>query len=65
MKVYVVELGERYQGGSVVGIFRIKKKAIQTALAQKTDFPGGWKEYGENRWHNGCDYVKIFPYEVK
>jgi len=43
-KIWVVLGGEQHEGGSVVGVFRKKKKAVEKALAQKTYFAGGWTQ---------------------
>lgn len=65
MTVYIVENGERYEGGSVVSVHSSYAKAVEAALAVQTHFAGGWKPDREDHWTNGCDYVTVLQYEVK
>jgi hypothetical protein len=64
MKVYVVERGERYEGGQAVGVYSTFSKAKAAALNQDTAFEDGWIEADTHYWKNGCDYVTVIEFEV-
>lgn len=67
MKVYIVVIGERNEGGSVERVFHSKEKARQAAVEYHACFSGGWKEDTLNGdyWENGCDFVSVTEYEVE
>jgi len=67
MRVYVVLLGERAEGGSIVGIYTKKVEARKAALAQVPAFPDGWikSEDEKDTWHNHCDEVYIQSHKVE
>lgn len=70
IKVYVVEMGERHEGGTVIAIRHSEKDAIKVALGVKPCFDGGWlrvereNEADHHEWINGGDYVMVYPEEV-
>lgn len=69
MKVFIVERGEIYEGGWVVGVFLDPMKAEEVALRQKTHFEGGWvydkdSNPDNKRWENGCDFVSMMMFEI-
>lgn len=64
-RVWVVEKGEKHEGGTVISVHQTRSGAEIAALAMPTDFEGGWDEVGDNCWENGCDYVKITWYDVE
>lgn len=62
--IYVVERGEKNEGGSVIAVCRHWTSAKTCALKEKGSFGDGtWApiESGpdEWEWENGCDYVRI------
>jgi hypothetical protein len=64
MQVWIVESGENYEGGSVVGIFADEQSARACALDYPCAF-GKWRQHEENVWGAGCDWLTITPYEVE
>ena len=74
--VWVVMKGERYEGGSVYGIFATAEKAYRAALGlQAYDYtedypwvedhlPEGYPE-GYRSWSAGCDYITVQAHELK
>lgn len=66
MKVFIVEHGEKHEGGEICGVFKNKEKAIACALGIRTCFEGGWVPTERPfYWENECDYVKVSEWEVK
>ena len=66
MVVYVVVLGERYEGSRIVSVHSEKATAVAAALACETCYEGGWVEAVEDdSWENGCDYVLVRTFEVQ
>ena len=65
--VFVVENGERHEGGEIVSIHRTYKAAKAAALAVKPHFEGGWIQDKEVKdyYTNGCDFVMITKHEVE
>ncbi len=64
MIVYIVECGERHEGGSTVGVYSSMESAQNAAMRVDCHFDGGWEAQDENVWHNGCDYVRIVAFPV-
>jgi hypothetical protein len=66
MKVYVVEHGEKFEGGQIIGVYTTYEKAKFVALSQEPVFDGGWiaDDCGTYRY-NGCDYVNVKEFEVE
>lgn len=69
IKVFIVENGEQHEGGSIVGVFLDRDKAIEIALKTRTCFGGGWQKDPDREedlyWENGCDYVRVEEYQVQ
>lgn len=57
-KVWIIETGEDYEGGSILGVFSSHETAITMIEGIVKD---GWKQAseGENRWEKGCDWLSI------
>ena len=70
MLVYVVHKGEQYDGDSIIGIFKSKKKARKFALKQhcccnyKKCNHKPW-EVNDSHFTTGGQYMIIEEYEVK
>jgi hypothetical protein len=65
--VFVVTLGEAYEGGSVQKIFKTAtgaRKFVEERMAQDI-FHKKWKEVSHNHWTRGCDMYDIEEYEVE
>lgn len=65
MKVYVLVVGEKYEGYNIQGIFQNKQDAVNAAMSVPASFDGGWQGNEEDGWRNGCDYMDIVEYEVE
>jgi len=66
--VWVVESGEKHEGGSVRSVHCKKQRAVAAALATKCVFDGGGihtDECDELEWVNGCDYVRVVKFRVQ
>lgn len=63
--IFVVEHGERCEGGSVVSLHKSHEKAVEAALKVEPCFDGGWKQDGTDCWINGCDYVKVTEHSLQ
>ena len=72
MKVYVVESGNTYEGGSIEGS-SIEGVAMSLETATKIVEKAATDQYGYNsftkidkmHWTNGCDYISISKWEVE
>jgi len=64
--VFLVERGEKHEGGSVLSAHKTREGAVKAALKAKTCFDGGWtNEEGDGDWwENGCDYVQVIEVPV-
>ena len=64
--VYLVELGERNEGGYIVAVHLSRTNAVEVALKCRTCFAGGWipDPNDDYAWENGCDYVRVYRMEV-
>jgi len=70
--VYIVENGEKYEGGYVVSIHKTFEGAVKAALQVRACFEGGWvkdlmdEEPGKFcSWENGCDWLSVRKMEVE
>lgn len=63
MKVYVVMLGERSEGGDVEAIYTTREAATAFALTRRTHF-GPWVG-GPDTWISGCDVLSVEEHEVR
>ena len=65
--VFVVENGEKHEGGEIVSVHRTYKTAKAVALSVKTHFKGGWVEDKEFKdyYTNGCDFVMVTQHEIE
>jgi hypothetical protein len=64
MTVYIVESGEKGEGGSVDSVWSSHHAAVDAALKTKAHFAGGWELNRNDCWYNGCDYVRIVRMKV-
>lgn len=69
MTIYLVEAGEKYEGGQVISVHKSETNAIREALNVECHFEGGWVRkdsvyYKNLCWFNGCDYVRVVEMEV-
>lgn len=65
MKVYVLVVGESYEGYGIVDIYKNRQDAVNAAMSVPASFDGGWQGNEEDGWRNGCDYMDIVEYEVE
>lgn len=67
MRVWAVVSGEMHEGGTVTGVFSSRESAVAAALQTRCCFDGGWQQdnASDDCWKNGCDYVKVEPFEVQ
>lgn len=67
-KIYLVMLGEYYQGESVLGVSYSLAKATQIAENEFARWSGydHKRKIDEMNWDgDGCDYIEIRQYEVE
>lgn len=64
MKVWIVEMGEKSEGGSILGVFSSEHKALTFTSKVEPHF-GPWQLKDTNYWESGCDCLKITTYFVK
>jgi hypothetical protein len=64
--VFLVEVGERYEGSQIIGVYLSKENAVRAALECETSLPGGWKELAKDSyWTNGGDFLRVFEMRVQ
>jgi hypothetical protein len=66
-EVYLVTVGEKWEGGTVKGVFHTFRAARNFARQCVADSyqPQEWRRLTTTRWENGCDYVDIIEKEVR
>lgn len=66
MNIWIVEKGEKHEGGSVIHVCASKKFAVRKALEVPCSFPGGWVKDKEEDllWGNGCDYLTVRRFKI-
>jgi hypothetical protein len=65
MKVYLVEIGEKHEGRSVIGVTLSFEEANN--IAEKEFDSWHWKnkeKLDSTSWVGGCDYISITEWEV-
>ena len=65
MNVYLVILGEAYEGGTVEGVFSTKEAADKYAeeLTKEANYNDWIKT--PTGWGSGCDFIEVEAHEVK
>lgn len=64
MKVYVLVVGESYEGYGIVDIYKNRQDAVNAAKNVRTSFKK-WEGNDVDGWTSGCDYMEILEYEVR
>lgn len=76
MQVWLVESGEKHEGGSVRGVYKTQLRATRAAKGMQVafDHAGEWEPVdlpesprypeGTLMWVSGCDWIKVTPREV-
>jgi hypothetical protein len=72
-EVWLVEAGEDYEGGSVLGVYSTKELAMsaleekRTILLKRFDGNNDWAKVSEiehGSFHSGCDWYSIDRYTI-
>lgn len=64
MKVYVLVVGESYEGYGIVDIYKNRQDAVNAAKNVDPSFYE-WQGNDVDGWRSGCDYMEILEYEVE
>ena len=66
--VHIVMTGEQGEGGSIVGVYRMRADALKAARKHRKDHGGlgSWRKVEGvlYRWESGCDWLSIEFEEV-
>ena len=63
--VYIVSSGEKYEGGSIEGVYLTKEDADIAAMKVECCFDGGWTFKEDGYWENGCDWLMVERWDIK
>jgi hypothetical protein len=65
MKVFIVMVGERYEGSTIISAHKSKEGAIAAAMAVETFTGEGWLRTADDCWCSGGEWVEVHEWEVQ
>ena len=63
MTVYVLVMGESYEGYEIMDIFKNRQDAVNAAKSVRNF--NDWRGDDEKGWDKGCDRMRIYEFIVE